>query len=104
CEGVATSLGDPRMQRALAKVRLVRIDRDQFEEDLEEMQIPGNPYPGFFLLDSDLKIMDAISGGEWGEDVASNIAPVLGPFVRGTYTKRRGNPWHTMPRPSRTVL
>jgi hypothetical protein len=103
CDGVATSLGDPRMQKALARVRLVRVDRDQFQEDLEEMQIPVNPYPGFFLLDSDLKITDAINGGEWDDDVPGNIAPVLGPFVRGTYTKRR-IPWKRSPQPSGTVL
>jgi hypothetical protein len=103
CLGVASALGDPRMQQALDHVRLVRIDRDQFEEDLDELEIPSKPCPGFFLLDSDLKIRDAINGDEWDDDVAGNIAPVLGPFVRGTYTKRR-SPWKRAPRPSGTVM
>jgi hypothetical protein len=103
CLGVASSLGDPRMQQALEHVRLVRIDRDQFEEDLDELEIPAKPCPGFFLIDSDLKIRDAINGDEWDDDIAANIAPVLGPFVRGTYTKRRTQ-WRKSPRPSGTVM
>lgn len=91
------------MQKALERVRLIRVDRDQFQEDLDELEIPSTPYPGFFLLDTDLKVSDAINGGEWDDDVAVNIAPVLGPFVRGTYAKRR-TPWRRTPRPSGTVL
>jgi hypothetical protein len=103
CQGIASSLPDPRMQSALDKVRIVRVDRDPFEEDLAELEIPSRPLPGFFLLDSDLRVTDAINGGEWDEDIAVNIAPVLGPFVRGTYAKRRA-PWKKLPRPGGTVL
>jgi hypothetical protein len=103
CQGIASSLPDPRMQSALDHVRLVRVDRDPFEEDLAELEIPSRPLPGFFLLDSDLRVTDAINGGEWDEDIAVNIAPVIGPFVRGTYAKRR-SPWKKLPRPGGTVL
>jgi hypothetical protein len=103
CQGIASSLPDPRMQTALDHVRLVRVDRDPFEEDLAELEIPSRPLPGFFLLDSDLRVTDAIHGGEWDEDIAVNIAPVLGPFVRGMYAKRR-SPWKKLPRPGGTVL
>jgi hypothetical protein len=103
CQGVATALSDPRMQTALDHVRLVRVDRDPFEEDLAELEIPSRPFPGFFLLDSDLRVTDGINGGEWDDDVAINIAPVLGPFVRGGYAKRR-SPWKKLPRPGGTVL
>lgn len=103
CQGIASSLPDPRMQNALDHVRLVRVDRDPFEEDLAELEIPSRPLPGFFLLDSDLRVTDAINGGEWDEDIAVNIAPVIGPFVRGTYAKRR-SPWKKLPRPGGTVL
>jgi hypothetical protein len=103
CQGVASSLSDPRMQTALDHVRLVRVDSSSFEEDLDELQIPVQPTPGFFLLDSDLKVTDGINKGEWEDDVAVNIAPVLGPFVRGNYPKRRA-PWKKLPRPGGTIL
>ncbi len=104
CKGVAAALSDPRMQTALDHVRLVRVDREPFEEDLAELEIPSKPFPGFFLLDSNLRVTDGINGGEWDDDVAANIAPVLGPFVRGTYTGKRRTPWKKLPRPGGTVL
>jgi hypothetical protein len=103
CQGVAAALSDPRMQTALDHVRLVRVDLASFEEDLVELEIPSKPFPGFFLLDSNLRVTDAINGGEWEDDVAANIAPVLGPFVRGSLAKRR-SPWKKLPRPGGTVL
>jgi hypothetical protein len=104
CQGFAASLSDPRMQSALDKIRLVRVDREPFEDDLTELEIPVKPFPGFFLLDSNLRVTDGINGGEWKDDVAANIAPVLGPFVRGAYNGKRLSPWKKLPRPGGTVL
>ena len=84
------------MQRALARVRLVRLDTAEFDVDLAELRVPHEAIPGFFLLAPDLTPRDGVDGGEWGDDVAANIAPVLGPFVRGTYEKRK-QPWHALP-------
>ena len=48
CQGIAASLSDPRMQTALDKVRLVRVDREPFEEDLAELEIPVETVAGLF--------------------------------------------------------
>ena len=89
CHGVDESLSDPRMQRALANVRLVRVNIDVFSEEIKQLRMPQDDYPAFFLLSPDLRPRDGIHGGEWGEDIAENIAPVLGAFVRGNYRERR---------------
>ncbi|MEJ7734975.1 MAG: DUF4190 domain-containing protein [Polyangiaceae bacterium] len=89
CAGVARSLADPQMQTALVKTRLVRVDIAVFRDDLEALRVPYDSIPGFFLLGVDLAPRDGINGGEWGEDIAANIAPVLGAFVRGKYTERK---------------
>jgi hypothetical protein len=89
CRGFDAALTDQLMQSALAGVRLVRVDIDVFKDDLDQLRIQRQRYPGFFLLAPDLSPKDGIDGGEWDEDIAVNIAPVLGPFVRGKYTKRR---------------
>jgi hypothetical protein len=89
CAGVAKSLADPQMQTALAKMRLVRVDIAVFRDDLEALRVPYDAIPGFFLLGVDLAPRDGINGGEWGEDIAPNIAPVLGAFVRGKYSERK---------------
>lgn len=90
CAGVAESLSDPLMQDALEGIRVVRVDLKVFTRELDELSMllgarPGGigVYPGYFLLSPDLTPEDAIDGGEWGEDIAPNIAPVLAPFVRG---------------------
>lgn len=89
CRGVDESLTDPLMQSALAGVRLVRVDIDAFKDDLDQLRVQRRGYPGFFLLGPDLSPKDGIDGGEWEDDIAVNIAPVLGPFVRGKFEKRR---------------
>lgn len=96
CRGVDRSLADPLMQTALRGVRLVRVDIDVFKEDLDQLKMPRNRYPAFFLLSLDLTPQDGIDGGEWDEDIPRNIAPVLGAFVRGQYSVRH-EPWKPLP-------
>jgi hypothetical protein len=96
CRGVDGALSDPLMQTALARVRLVRVDTEVFHEDLEGLRIPHDKVPGFFLLALDLTPRDGINGGEWDDDIAANIAPVLGAFVREKYAKRRES-WTPLP-------
>jgi hypothetical protein len=95
CAGVLASLDDPRMQDALEATRLVIVD-EVFSDDLDALKIPHEAYPSFALLAADATPRDVIDGGEWGDDVAANIAPVLGPFVRGDY-KQRKKTWKPAP-------
>lgn len=105
CQGVAAALPDPKMQRALSGVRLARVEVGDFHEELVDLGVPDKLIPGFFLLGTDMSPRDGINGGEWDDDVAANIAPVLEAFVRGTYTKRR-QPFRSppAPKPRGTIL
>ncbi len=96
CASVFGELTDRRMQAALSRVRLVRVYAEVFRDDLDSLEIPRAHVPGFFVLGPDLRPRDGIDGGEWDDDVAENIAPVLEAFVRGTLTKRR-TPWQALP-------
>lgn len=96
CRGVDHSLADPRLQTALAGVRLVRLDIEVFHDDLDALKMRHEGIPGFFLLAPDLTPRDGVTGAEWDDDIPVNIAPVLGPFVRGKYTRRR-EPWRAVP-------
>jgi hypothetical protein len=89
CMSVAASLADPKMQAALRQVRLIRVDHDELEQELADVGILSPKIPGFYLMNGDLAPIDGISGAEWDDDTASNISPVLGAFVKGTYRKRR---------------
>ena len=105
CLGVAAALVDPKMQKALDGVRLVRVDVGDFHEELVEFGMPDKYIPGFYLLRPNLSPRDGVHGGEWDDDVADNIAPVLEAFVRGRYGKRR-QPFTAprVPKPRGTVL
>ncbi|APR76494.1 Hypothetical protein A7982_01841 [Minicystis rosea] len=102
CRGVDQSLTDPLLQTALAKVRLVRVDMQVFHEDLEQLKIPDEAIPGFFLLSLDLTPRDGVNGGEWDDDIPVNIAPVLGAFARGRYAQRRQS-WRPIPSSGMTL-
>lgn len=93
CHGVDDALSHPLMQEALEGIRIVRVDLEVFGDELEALKMPRNLYPAFFLLGDDVRPIDAIHGGEWDEDVAENIAPVLGAFVTGEYKQRRYPDW-----------
>lgn len=103
CNGVAASLSDTRMQAALGATRLVRADVREFVGELSYLGLPTSAIPGFALLTDGNRPADYVHGGEWDEDVAENIAPVLSKFVRGSYDKRR-HPWQGARRDDETTL
>lgn len=98
CQEIETSLSDPRMQRALGSITLVTVDLDAFREDLEELRIKTDTLPWFYKLNDQLRPVDAISAGEWDDNIPANMAPVLDAFLHGKPFKRRE------PSPTRSEL
>ena len=103
CDGVSASLADPLMQKALGGARLVRLDAQDFQVELKHLAVPVRKLPAFVLLGEDNRPLDYVHGGEWDEDIARNIAPVLGRFLRGTLTERR-DPWRGPRREDETPI
>jgi hypothetical protein len=103
CTAVGSALADARMQRALAKVRLVRADATSFPSELRRLGVPVEPVPGFTLLDTHAHALDHIHGGEWDADIPANIAPVLDKFMRHSLSPRR-HPWARPLRDGETPL
>jgi len=89
CAEVAAALPDPRMQRALANVTLVRVDIDTFEKELKGMRVDTESVPWFYKLDESSRPTDAISADEWDANVPENMAPVLADFAKGALGSRR---------------
>lgn len=103
CNGVAASLPDARMQTALERVRLVRVDGRELAAELRFLDVPVAKVPGFVLLSDSNRPVDYVNGGEWDEDIPRNIAPVLGNFVRRRYAPRREQ-WRGVRRDDETTL
>ncbi len=89
CFGAAIALDSEAMRQALQGSRVVRVDGELLGPELVELGIPIDKVPGFFLLGADQRPVDGVNGGEWDDDTAANIAPVLTSFLRGTYRRRR---------------
>ncbi len=89
CSEIAQAMPDPSVGTALAKVRLLRIDVGEFRSELAGLRMNEPTVPWFYLLDSRGQPRDAISADEWDDNVAENIAPVLGAFVHGKLQPRR---------------
>lgn len=103
CNGVSVALRDPRLQRALAGVRMLRLDVNDYYVELTRLGLPVKVIPGFALMTPEGRPLDYVNGGEWDADVPENIAPVLGNFIHGRYTRRR-HPWHGALRGDETKL
>lgn len=89
CLGASVALNSPEMREALKQSRVVRVDTGLLAAELRSLGVAVDKIPGFYLLGPDLRPVDGVTGGEWDDDTTANIAPVLVPFLRGTYRKRR---------------
>jgi len=103
CAEVAESLDDPRMQRALANVTLVRADIESFEGELRAMRVSTDAAPWFYKLDGTAHPTDALSADEWDANLPENMAPILADFAKGARPKRRAPPTPS-PSPGSTAL
>jgi len=101
CRGLDDALRDARVQEALGRVRLVRVSRAVFKEELAALGWQTDVLPMLLRLDEGLTLLDAIHGGEWDADIPENIAPVLGAFARGSYRERRHPRWTPVRRSQR---
>jgi len=89
CREFEDALPDSRMQAALANVSIVRVDIDDFDAELKSEGMLETTLPWFYKLDATLRPVDAISAGEWDDNVPENMAPVLKAFLSGTLRARR---------------
>jgi hypothetical protein len=89
CAEIDQAAPDPAVQQAMSDVRWLRIDVGEFRTELAGLRMNEPTVPWFYLLDSRGQPRDAISADEWDDNVAENIAPVLGAFVHGRLQPRR---------------
>ncbi len=85
CDEFFGELGSIELQKALPNVNILRIDVIEWKSELAGLGMDNKGVPWFYRFDDSLKLLGAISADEWGDNTADNIAPVLGPFVKGTY-------------------
>lgn len=84
CDEFFGELPDPQMQKVLGNVNIVRVDVNEWKADLASLGMDKPGLPWFFRFDDTMKLVDSISADAWDANTASNIAPVLDKFLKGT--------------------
>jgi thiol-disulfide isomerase/thioredoxin len=85
CKRLEASMGDERMKKAFAGVRLVRANSDDWGKKAGEVGYSTASIPAFYEVGADGKPTGRhITGGAWGEDVPENMAPPLDAFFHGS--------------------
>lgn len=92
CDEFFGELPDPQMQKVLANVNIARVDVNEWKSDLASLGMDKTGLPWFFRFDDTMKLADSLSADEWNENTASNIAPVLDKFLKGTLKHKPATP------------
>jgi hypothetical protein len=96
CASLGYALVHSSLGKALGKVRIVRLDLDEFEEELRNLHLPIDRVPGFIRLDREGKVVDFLDAGEWSSNDPAEFAPIIEAFVHGRMKQRR-HPWVRKP-------
>jgi hypothetical protein len=92
CAEISRAMPEPEMQVALANVRVVHVDVDEFGPEASSLHVTTPSLPWFYLVDTHGEPRDGISADEWDDNEAAEIAPVIEAFVGRKLAKRR-KPW-----------
>lgn len=83
CQAIENYLGDPMMVNAFQGTYLIRVDIDEWGDQITRIGflVPGIPL--FYELNQDgASTGRAIAGSAWGVDVPQNMAPPLSAFFQ----------------------
>jgi hypothetical protein len=103
CVGFEKLLKTAPVQRAMAKIWLVRLDAQQFESELEHLRIPSDQTPALARLNAGNAPLDVLFHAEWKDSSQENIALLLQEFLAGKLQKRK-QPWHRMQQDEETPI
>ncbi len=92
CASLGYALARSSLRNSLGKVRIVRLDLDEFEEELRNLHLPIDRVPGFIRLDRHGKAVDFLDAGEWNTNDPAEYAPIIEAFLQGRLKLRR-HPW-----------
>lgn len=92
CQAIKKYHNDPAMQAAYQGAYIVEVDADLIYKMLDEELLPEEFHVGSFptwinLEETGIPGYHLVDGGEWGENIPANMAPVLQSYFsfRGDY-------------------
>jgi hypothetical protein len=90
CSSMGYALATEQMGRFLGPLTLIRIDVEEFEQDLQELGFPTSQVPAFALLNATGKISDVLDSDKWPSNDPAEFLPVLAEFIRASALHQRG--------------
>ena len=89
CAAIGYAVEKGLLGRDLGRIRLIRLDLDEFEQEVRRLHLPIDRVPGFVLVDATGSVVDFLDGGEWGANDPAEFAPIISAFVNGRLAQRR---------------
>jgi hypothetical protein len=101
CSSIGYAVATEQMGRVLGAVTLIRIDVDEFEQDLQQLGVLTAQVPTFALLNATGKISDVLDSDKWPSNDPAEFLPVLAEFMRAGALHQRGG---RQPREQRSLV
>ena len=89
CASLGYAIYTGALSRVAGKIRVVRIDLDEFESEARALSLPIDRVPGFFLVGDSGKVQDFLDASEWDTNNPAEFAPVIAKFLDGNLEHRR---------------
>jgi hypothetical protein len=90
CAAIGYALNRGLMEHALGPLTVLRIDIEEFAEELSALGMSPAQVPSFALLDAEGKVASILEGKAWPGNHPSEFLPVLSDFLRGQSLHQRG--------------
>jgi len=90
CATIGYSLAEGAMGRALGPLTLIRVDVEEFDQDLQRVGLAATELPVFALLSDAGKITQSIDSSNWSSNSPAEFLSVLADFIQKKPIHHRG--------------
>jgi len=90
CAAIGFLLAEGAMGRALGPLTLIRVDVEEFDQDLRQVGLAATELPVFALLSDAGKITQSIDSSNWSSNSPAEFLSVLSDFVQRRPIHHRG--------------
>jgi hypothetical protein len=92
CAALGYALARASPARLLGETRLIRVNIEEFDQDLRQLGLPVEQVPAFALLDEHGKIVDTLDVVEWRSNDPVDFLPLLSNFIQRRLRRPVGGP------------
>lgn len=90
CTAIGYSLADGTMGRALGSLTLIRVDVEEFDQDLRQVGLAATELPVFALLSDTGNVTQLVDSSNWSSNSPAEFLSVLSDFVQRKPIHHRG--------------